>query len=254
MSTHPPAYPQIHACSWMEDLNFDALSDVQRAALLVNLMTLALWILAAAVFNWRDSWLGKTFDEERGLPYGNLPLILRGFPSLQVKLKAHNMAAAVAAGALAGFTVSNFALSTFVLCYGVAYGGYKCALASIRLSLRFAAHRLASAALRKGLCCLCPRQRTRAKPLSNGALCYLSGLLRHQDAAGADHQPDARHPKARLHGPVRSQAVPAARSPPVLPSPPAAGGARRHRDLKRCFFFFVLLPAVVPQGGAGQLE
>lgn len=109
-------------------MNFDGIRPLQRAAFLVNLLTLFFWLVSAVVFLYRDQWIANAFEEERGFAYGNLPLVLRGYPSLRDKLRRHNMAAVVASGALGGLSVCNFGVSMFALCfYEGTYGGYKCA-------------------------------------------------------------------------------------------------------------------------------
>lgn len=195
-----PPLVQVHACSWMQDLEWGALPDVQRAALLANLLTLALWLCAAAAFTLRDQFIASAFDEDRSLACGNLPLVLKGYPSLAEKLRRHNFVAAAASGALAGLSLSNFALSMFALCSTEAYGGYKC-----------------------GKCdCSCPNARRCATVLSFNCLrrargvrhCVLRGLMSvgvgvgvgaAQDPAGRHRQPAAGGASPRVHGPVRTQ-------------------------------------------------
>jgi hypothetical protein len=51
------------------------------------------------------------------------------YPSLREKLRRGNFSAVVASGALAGFSLSNFVLTAFLLLhYGDVYGGYRRAL------------------------------------------------------------------------------------------------------------------------------
>ena len=143
-----------HWCSWAEGLNWAGMGPTAQAALVVNAVTLAAWLLASLALLYRELWLGRNLDEDRGFGYENLPAVLRSYPSLQQRLRGLNTAALGVGYTLGGLSAANFGLSAFRLCYGNSYGGYRTArrpaCAAAAASPRGRPPNLPQAALRRG--------------------------------------------------------------------------------------------------------